>query len=368
MRKTKRGSRPHQVILLVGTRKGAFVFRSDLRRRNWTIDGPQFTGVEINHVTRDARTGWLWAATNSSWFGSQVQVSTNGGKKWQPSSKGIGFEKSRGLMLNRVWHVVPDRESRPETLWCGVDPGALFRSDDRGRTWDEVRTLTDHPTRKNWQPGGGGMCTHTILVDPRRPRRMYVAISAAGCFRTDDDGATWRPMNKGVRADFIPNKFPEVGQCVHRMGFSPANTEVLFQQNHCGVYRSDNRGESWTDISKGLPSRFGFPIVVHPHDTQTIYVLPENGAEARYVCGGKFVVYRSRNGGRSWLKLTKGLPQKNCFANVLRHAATADACDDAGIYVGTGSGEIFYSRNAGNAWDVLASRLPTILSLEAAVV
>lgn len=367
MSKAKRSTRAKELRLYVGTRKGGFVLRSDLRRSTWKIDGPFFEGAEVNHLIRDPRDERLWAAVTSYWFGSVVQVSVNGGKTWKKSNAGLAFTPDRNLKLNRTWVVCPDRESRPGTLWCGVDPGSLFRSDDGGKEWYEVKALGDHATRKNWMPGAGGMCTHSIMTDPFHPQRLYVAISAAGCFRSDDDGGTWQPLNRGVRADFLPNKLPEVGQCIHHMVISRTQPNRLFQQNHCGVYASKDAAATWDDVSKGLPSRFGFPMVVHPHESETIYVVPEYGAEKRYVCDAKLTVWRSRNGGKSWQALTKGLPQKNCYTQTLRQASTADTCDEAGIYVGTTNGEIFYSRNGGDSWDLLAAHLPPVLSLEAAV-
>ncbi|MFQ5663293.1 MAG: exo-alpha-sialidase [Terriglobia bacterium] len=364
----KRTSRERAVHLYVGTRKGGFLFRSDGRRKTWKVEGPFFAGWEVNHLRRDPRTGHLWAAINTSWWGNDLQVSTNNGRSWRKASAGLGFAPDRGLTLKRIWHVAPDRNARPETLWCGVDPGALFRSDDAGKNWYEVKGLNQHPSRERWQPGGGGMMVHAIIPDPARPQRIYVGISAAGCFRSDDDGQSWQPLNRGVLADFLPNKFPAVGQCVHRMVLSPANPDWLFQQNHCGVYRSRDAAENWEDVSDGLPSRFGFPMAVHPHEPETLYVVPEISPEYRYVCDARLRVYRSRTGGRSWQRLTRGLPQERVYTAVLRHATATDACDQAGVYLGTTGGEIFYSRNQGDSWQLLQAHLPSILSLEAALV
>ncbi len=361
----KKSSRARQVHLYVGTRKGGFLLRSDLRRKNWRVDGPLFPGWEVNHLVRDPRTGRLWAALNVSWWGSDLQVSDDHGKKWQKASAGLEFAAERNLKLNRIWHVAPDRDSRPETLWCGVDPGALFRSDDAGKNWYEIRSLTEHPTRSKWQPGAGGMMVHTILPDPRKTERLYVGISAAGCFRSEDDGRSWQPLNNGVRADFLPDKFPEVGQCVHRMALDSRHPEVLYQQNHCGTYRSDDAAATWQDISEGLPSRFGFAVVAHPHQPGTLYVAPAQADEVRIAPEGRFRVFRSKNGGRKWQPLTRGLPQQNAWLLVLRHAGTADPCESAGIYMGTTTGEIFYSTNGGDAWQQMPFHLPPILSLEA---
>lgn len=359
-------SRPGPVHLYVGTRKGGFLLRSDARRKNWRVEGPIFPGWEVNHLVRDPRSGRLWAALNVSWWGNDLQVSDDQGKTWQKSSAGLEFGSERNLKLNRIWHVTPDRDARPQTLWCGVDPGALFRSDDAGRNWYEVRSLTEHPTRSKWQPGGGGLMVHTIVLHPQKTERLYVGISAAGCFRSEDDGRSWQALNSGVRADFLPDKFPEVGQCVHRMAMNPHQPEVLYQQNHCGTYRSQNSAEQWEDISEGLPSRFGFPIVVHPHEPATLYVVPAQADEVRVTPGGRFRVFRSKNGGRSWQALTRGLPQQNAWLLVLRHAATADTCQSAGIYLGTTTGEIFYSTNSGDSWQLMPFHFPPVLSLQAA--
>jgi photosystem II stability/assembly factor-like uncharacterized protein len=364
----KKTSRPRQVHLYVGTRKGGFVFSSDLRRKSWKINGPFFAGAEVNDLHRDPRTGHLWCAVTSAWWGTDVQTSRNGGKTWEKSSNGLSFPKERGLNLSRIWRVVPDRASRPDVLWCGADPGCLFRSDNGGKDWYEVAGLTQHASREKWGPGGGGLMVHCILPDPNQPSRVYVGISVAGCFRSDDDGKTWQPMNKGVLADFQPQKYPEVGQCVHSMHLSASEPDWLFQQNHCGVYCSRDAAARWDDISKGLPSRFGFASTMHPHEAQTMYVVPEISPERRYVSDGALGVYRTQNGGKSWRKLTKGLPQKNVYTQVLRHAAASDQAEDAGIYVGTTGGSIFYSRNNGDSWQVLADNLAPIMALHAALI
>jgi photosystem II stability/assembly factor-like uncharacterized protein len=366
----RKSPRPREVHLLVGTHKGGFLIHSNLGRKNWKVEGPFFPGWEVNHLIRDPRSGHLWAAINTSWWGNDVQVSSNNGKTWRKASAGLGFSKDRNLNLTRIWHVMPDRASRPNTIWCGVDPGSLFRSDDGGRNWGEIRALTEHPTRKHWQPGAGGLMVHTIILDPRDSNRMFVGISAAGCFRTDDDGKTWRAMNKGVRADFLPEKFPVAGQCLHRMAMDPKHPDSLYQQNHCGMYRSEDAGASWTDISKGLPSRFGFPIVAHPRESGVIFLVPEKSDNFRFVPDGRFIVWRSRNGGRTWQKLTRGLPQKSAYLHVHRHAMTAEATgtDKACVYVGTTTGEIFYTRTNGDSWELLPFHLPAVYSLEACAV
>ncbi|MEO6119834.1 MAG: exo-alpha-sialidase [Terriglobales bacterium] len=359
-----------EVHLYVGTKKGGFLLRSDLKRKKWKVDGPFFAGSEVTNLSRDPRTGDIWAASVNGWFGPDLQVSRNRGKTWTKSNQGIEFAKDRGLNLARIWRVEPDRASRPGTLWCGADPGALFRSDNGGKEWYEVAGLTQHPTRDQWNAGGGGMMVHAIACDPQRPQRIYAGISAAGCFRSDDDGKSWAPMNQGVLADFNPepDKYPFVGQCLHSMVMNPRDPNVLYQQNHCGAYASQDGGATWQDINKGLPSRFGFPIALDPHAKETIFVIPETGAEARYVPNGKMIIYRSKNGGKKWQKLTKGLPQEHAYLQVLRHGMTTDQAEKTGVYFGTTSGMIYFSRNGGDSWEVLQSNLAAILSLHAAVV
>lgn len=360
-------SRPRRARLLVGTRKGAFVFSSDLRRRRWSVEGPFFPGWEVHHLNYDPRRRRLLAAISTSWWGNDLQVSDNGGKNWRKASQGLSFAPDAGLSVNRIWNITPGRPSEDGVVYAGVDPGALFRSENHGEEWNEVKSLTQHPTRQKWQPGAGGMMVHTILLDPENRNRLYVGISAAGCFRSDDNGRSWQPLNRGVRADFLPDKFPEVGQCVHKMVLDPKRPGVLYQQNHCGVYRSEHGAASWKDISRGLPSRFGFPIAAHPHEPGTIYVVPETADEYRYTPDGAFVVWRSRNGGRSWQKLTRGLPQRHAYVHVFREAMTTDRCDAPAVYVGTSGGEIFYSRNGGDSWKLLHRHLSAVFSLEVCV-
>ncbi|MFQ5926293.1 MAG: WD40/YVTN/BNR-like repeat-containing protein [Terriglobia bacterium] len=363
MTRTRR-PQPKRVRLLVGTRKGAFLFTSDLRRRRWRVEGPLFAGWEVHHLNYDPRSGFLYAAISNSWWGNDLQVSRNWGKSWRKASRGLTFSPRAGLSVKRIWNICPGRPREPGVLYAGVDPGALFRSENNAGEWYEVKSLTQHPTRKHWQPGAGGLMVHTILLDPKHLQRMYVGISAAGCFRSDDNGRSWQPLNRGVRADFLPNKFPAVGQCVHKMALDPNRPEVLYQQNHCGMYRSDDAAATWKDISRGLPSRFGFPIAVHPHESGTIYVVPEISADHRYVPRARFCVFRSRTGGKTWQKLTRGLPQQHAYVHVFREAMTTDQCEHAGIYLGTASGEIFSSRTAGNSWELLHAHLPSVFSLE----
>ena len=370
-RKAKR-SRPRKIHVLVGTQKGGFRFTSDLRRRTWKVEGPFHPGWEVNHLMRDPRSGHLWAAINTSWWGNDLQVSRNGGKKWEKASSGLGFSPDRGLNLERIWYIAPDRASRSGTLWCGAAPGALFRTDDGGRNWYEVKGLTQHSSRDQWQPGAGGMMVHGIFPHPADVDVIYATLSVAGCFRSDDDGKTWQPRNRGVRADFAPKPFPEVGQCVHRLVMSPANPDRLYQQNHCGVYRSMDGGAKWEDISKGLPSRFGFPMAVlpnpKPEKKETLFVIPQVSDQFRYVCGGRLGVWRSKNGGDTWKRLTRGLPQQHVYTQVMRHALVADQCEKPGVYFGTTSGELYYSLDQGDSWKLLHAHLARILSVETAVV
>lgn len=365
MSKPKKGS----VVVLVGTRKGGFVFRSDARRKTWSVEGPHFAGLSVHHFILDPRAPeTFYAATNSDWWGADIQRSTKWGRTWLRTKGGVRYDQDSGLSVKRIWHIRPGRASEPGVMYAGVDPAGLFRSDDGGATWDEVRGLNRHATRERWTPGAGGLIVHTILLDPVNPQRMFVAISAAGVFRSDDGGQTWHPRNKGTRADFLPDKFPELGQCVHKLAQAPGMPDLFYQQNHCGVYRSDSAGESWTDISRGLPSRFGFPIAVHPREPKTIWVLPLVSAEMRATPRGCLAVYRSTTGGRTWQKQVRGLPRRNAHLTILREAMSTDACDPAGVYFGTETGQLFCSRDEGRQWHLLADFLPPILSVETAVV
>lgn len=381
-----------QVKVYVGTRKGGYIFTSDAKRKKWDASDLLFKSWNVMHMKLDSRDQRLHAATAHDVYGPSTHYSDDLGKTWtlakqvptftRPSKSGrpIGTvdEASRvegdaskvsddPEKVIRTWHIEPGRDEEAGVLYAGVQPASLFCSIDRGETWEIVEGIYDHPQRGKWNPGAGGLCLHTILLDPTNRRRMYVAVSAAGCYRTDDGGLTWKPMNKNVRADFMPDKFPEFGQCVHKMTMHPSNPQVLFQQNHCGVYRTDNAAEDWIDIGDGLlPSRFGFPIAVHPHEPETIYVALEESDEFRVSVEGHFAVWRSRNGGRAWEKLTKGLPERAHLV-CLREAMATDTLEDAGIYVGTSTGQIFYSRDAGDNWELLADYLPPVLSVEVSV-
>lgn len=358
-----------QVMLMIGTRKGGFLAFSDLDRKNWEIKGPIFKGVEVNHVNFvPGSAPSIYVAGKSAWWGPDLRISRDFGETWIEPSVGIRFAEERGLSVERIWVVEGDLRANQETLYAGVDPGALFRSTDGGQTWEEVRSLTDHPTRGEWTPGAGGLMVHSICFDPNHPDRMFVGISAAGVFRTDDGGQSWQPKNKGVRADYLPNHFPTVGQCVHHLEMHPIKPAILYQQNHCGVYRSENAGEDWSDIGDGLPSRFGFPLAVHPHDGDTMYVIPEESDQNRITPNGAFRVYRSKNRGDSWEALTNGLPQVNAYQNVLRAAMAVDAHESPGIYVGTQGGQLLASFDAGDHWTLLFNWFPPIYSVEAVII
>jgi len=360
----KKGS----VVVLVGTRKGLFIFHSDARRKLWAVDGPHFLGHVVHNCVLDPRDrASVFATTYTEWWGADVRRTRNWGRTWQKTKGGVRYEPASGLSVKCVWSIQPGRASEPGVVYAGVDPAGLFRSEDGGVTWAEVKGLNRHATRKRWAPGAGGLIVHSILVDAHQPRRLYVGISAAGTFRTDDGGRAWKPCNKNVRADFMPNKFPAVGQCVHRLALGGA-PNLLYQQNHCGVYRSDNAGDDWVDISRGLPSRFGFPIAVHARDPRTIWVVPLKSAQYRFNPGGVLAAFRSTNAGRSWQKQGKGLPSRNAYLTILRQAMSVDTCESVGVYFGTESGQIFYSRNEGREWHLMADSLPPVLSVSAAVV
>ncbi len=330
------------------------------------MSGPFQAGREINHAVYDRRTGRIFATSNDSWFGCEVVSSPDLGAHWEAAKENPKFSESSGLKLDRIWHIEPGRASEPGVLYAGVAPAALFRSSDHGQTWSEITTLTAHPTRAHWHPGAGGLCLHSIVLDPADARRMYVGISAVGVFRTEDGGASWETANRGTRAEFLPEKLPEFGQCVHKLLMAGGEGAALFQQNHCGVYRSADGGRAWQEITKGLPSDFGFPLAIHPRQSQTIYVLPLQGAEFRCPPERKLRVFRSRDGGQSWSALEKGLPSGSFFGGVLREGMAADALDPAGIYFGTNNGKIFASDDEGEKWRLLADNLPPVYSVATA--
>jgi photosystem II stability/assembly factor-like uncharacterized protein len=359
-------------LLMVGTMKGAFLFRSGPSRARWERGGPYFPGHAVYALAYDDRVGRgrLWAAPESFHFGAVMRSSDDHGRKWSNGDEApnIRFPEDTGASLKRVWQIAPGRSSEPNVIYAGVEPAALFKSADGGGSWSLVRGLWDHPHRPKWQPGGGGQCLHTVLLDPTRPERIHIAVSTAGVYRTDDGGRSWRTAHKGVRAQFLPDKYPEFGQCVHKVARNASRPDRLFLQNHWGLYRSDDAGESWKDIAKGVPSDFGFAMAAHPHDPDTVYIVPLESDEFRCTPEGRLRVYRTRDAGKSWQPLTRGLPQKDALETVLRDALATDRFEKAGVYFGTRSGKLFASRDAGTSWTQVADGLPPVVCVKAAVV
>lgn len=363
------------VRVLVGTRKGAFVLSADGKRDRWEISGPHFGGWEVYHLKGSpADSNRLYASQSSGWFGQVIQRSDDGGKTWEPVGNRFVYDGVPGTHrwydgtphpweFARVWHLEPALHD-PDTVYAGVEDAALFRSTDGGRNWQELSGLRGHPTGSSWQPGAGGMCLHTILQDPNDAGRLFIAISAAGAFRTDDGGRTWRPINRGLRSEGIPDPDAEVGHCVHRIAMHPSRPHVLFMQKHWDVLRSDDAGETWQEVSGNLPTDFGFPIDVHAHEPQTVYVVPIKSDSEHYPLEGKLRVYRSRTGGEEWEALTNGLPQRDCYVNVLRDAMAVDSLDSCGIYFGTTGGQVYASADAGEHWEPIVRDLPPVLSVE----
>ncbi len=358
------------VVLLVGTMKGAFVLRSDEARKKWRLEGPHFQGFAVYALLHDSRASRnrTYAAANNTFFGSTLRASEDYGRSWsEPERYTIKFPEDSGRALKQIWQITPGRAAEPDVLYCGVEPAALFESRDGGETWEPNRGLLMHEHQPRWQPGAGGLCLHTIVLDPNDPKRMLIAISAAGVYRTDDGGKTWKARNVGVRAEFLPDKYPEFGQCVHKVVHHPAKPERLFLQNHWGLYRSDDWGDSWTDIANGIPSDFGFAMQMHPHDPETVYIVPLESDMFRCTPEAKLRVYRTSDAGASWDPMTDGLPQKNAYETVLRDALTADSHEAAGIYFGTRSGKLFGSMDNGATWRELADGLPPVVCVKTAV-
>jgi hypothetical protein len=385
------------VRVLVGTRKGAFVLTSDGKRDKWDVSGPHFAGWEMYHVKGSpADSNRLYASQSSGWFGQLIQRSDDGGKTWhqpgtppgEPPAPGppkaasnkfvydASAETGKPLTTHqwydgtqhpwefkRVWHLEPSL-THPDTVYAGVEDAAIFRSTDGGENWKELPGLRGHGTGPKWQPGAGGMCLHTIILDPSNPERIFIAISAAGAFRTDDGGKTWKPINRGLRSQYIPDPNAEIGHCVHHVAMHRSRPGVLFMQKHWDVMRSDNAGDSWQEVSGNLPTDFGFVIDVHAHEPETIYVLPIKSDSEHFVPDGKLRVYRSRTGGNEWEALTKGLPQSNCYVNVLRDAMAVDSLDKCGVYFGTSGGQVYCSPDAGDSWAPIVRDLPAVLSVE----
>jgi photosystem II stability/assembly factor-like uncharacterized protein len=367
-----------RVRLLVGTRKGAFVLSADGTRRDWEVSGPHFGGWEIYHVNGSpADPDRLYASQSSGWFGQVIQRSNDGGRTWDAVGNDFTYQGEVGEHLwydgtprpwefKRIWHFEPSRDD-PDTVYAGAEDAAIYKSTDGGQKWSELTALRTHETGPKWQPGAGGMCLHTIMLHPTDPNRIFVAISAAGAFRSDDGGASWLPINRGLRSGQIPDEDAEVGHCVHRLAMHPSRPDVLFMQKHWDVMRSDDAGGSWREISGNLPTDFGFPIAVHAHEPDTVYVVPITSDSEHYVSEGKLRVYRSRVGGDEWEPLTTGLPQANCYVNVLRDAMAVDTLDDCGIYFGTSGGQVYGSADGGDTWTAIVRDLPAVLSVEVQV-
>jgi photosystem II stability/assembly factor-like uncharacterized protein len=363
---------------LVGTRKGAFILTADGKRQQWDISGPHFAGWEIYHMKGSpADPNRLYASQSTSWFGQIIQRSDDGGQTWGPVGNNFVYAGVPGTHqwydgtahpweFTRVWHLEPSLTD-PDTVYAGVEDAALFRSADGGQSWHELAGLRGHGSGALWMPGAGGLGLHTILLDPSHPGRMFIAISAAGAFRTDDAGATWRPINRGLHSDYIPDPEVEVGHCVHRIALHPARPQTLFMQKHWDVMRTDDAGESWREVSGNLPTDFGFVIDVHAHEPETIYVVPIKSDSEHFPPDGKLRVYRSRTGGGEWEALTQGLPQRDCYVNVLREAMAVDTLDSCGIYFGTTGGQVYASADAGDNWTAIVRDLPAVLSVETQV-
>jgi len=388
-----------KVRVLAGTRKGAFILTSDGKRQNWEVSGPHFAGWELYHLKGSpADPNRLYASQTSGWFGQIIQRSDDGGKTWfqpgtppgEPMTTPEGFPKGESNKFvydtstetgkpltthqfydgtqhpwefKRVWHLEPS-PTDPDTVYAGVEDAAIFRSKDGGKTWQELPGLRGHGTGPQWQPGAGGMCLHTIILDPSNPGRIVIAISAAGAFRSDDGGQTWKPINRGLKSRYIPNPEAEVGHCVHHIAMNPARPNVLFMQKHWDVMRSDDAGESWQEVSGNLPTDFGFAIDVHAHEPETVFVVPIKSDAEHYPLDGKLRVYRSRTGGNEWEELSNGLPERNCYVNVLRDAMAVDSLDACGIYFGTTGGQVYASADGGDYWSAIVHDLPPVLSVE----
>ena len=357
------------VVLLVGTMKGAFVLRANAKRAKWDVGGPYFPGSAVYAMAYDGREGRhrIWAGPQSMHWGALLRSSDDFGRRWtNPEEANVKFPEGTGAALQNIWQIAVGREDEPAALYCGVEPAALFVSRDAGKTWRLNEGLWNHPQRPKWQPGGGGLCLHTVLLDPADAKRIRIAVSTAGMYVTEDGGATWRPSNRGVRADFLPEKNPEFGQCVHKVVQSKSKPERMYLQNHWGLYRSDDRGESWTDVANGVPSDFGFGMAAHPRDPDRAWIVPLESDQFRCTPEGRLRVYRTRDGGKKWVALAKGLPQKGAYETVLRDALAADALDPAGVYFGTRSGKLFGSADEGQSWSRIVDGFPPVVSVKAA--
>ncbi len=358
---------PGTVLVLVGTKRGLFLLSSRDRVR-WEVNATGLSGSRIFYATLDQRNGHrMFAADNGDFFGSFLRYSDDFGQTWQEPEQGIQFPEVSNMKLVNIWTIEPGRASEPGTLYAGVDPATIWVSNDYGVHWSLNESLANHPTREQWNPGAGGLCLHTIIVDPGNDQRMWVGISAVGCMRTDDGGKSWVFLNKNVRASFLPDIYPEFGQCLHRMIQHPTQPDVLYQQNHCGIYKSLNAGDDWIDIQHNLPSEFGFPITLDPHHPDTVFVIVENNS--RNNIGEQFNIYRTKDGGERWEALSEGLPAgPGVRLGVLRHGMCSDTLDPCGVYVGTNTGQVFASADRGDSWHLIADFLPSVYSVKAFVI
>jgi photosystem II stability/assembly factor-like uncharacterized protein len=363
------------VRVLVGTRKGAFILSADGKRDKWEVSGPFFAGWEIYHLKGSpVDPNRIYASQSSGWFGQQIQRSDDGGRTWEPVDNKFAYDGVPGTHqwydgtahpweFKRVWHLEPSL-SDADSVYAGIEDAALFQSKDGGKSWSEISGLRKHGSGPKWQPGAGGMCLHTIILDKSNKNRIVIAISAAGAFRTDDGGTTWKPINQGLVSQYIPDPKAEVGHCVHHVAMHPSRPNVLFMQKHWDVMRSDDAGDNWREVSGNLPTDFGFVIDVHAHEPETIYVVPIKSDSEHYPPDGKLRVYRSKSGGNEWEALTKGLPQNDCYVNVLRDAMAVDSLDKCGVYFGTTGGQVYASNDAGDSWMPIVRDLPAVLSVE----
>jgi photosystem II stability/assembly factor-like uncharacterized protein len=366
------------VRVLVGTKKGAFTLTSDGKRGDWTVDGPHFGGWEIYHINGSkVDPNRIYASQSSGWFGQVIQRSDDGGKTWATAGNDFAYQGEVGDHLwydgtprpwefKRIWHLEPSLDD-PDTVYAGAEDAAFYISNDAGQNWRELTGLRQHKTGGSWQPGAGGLCLHTIILDPVNKGRIYIAISAAGAFRSDDGGESWLPINKGLRSREIPDEDHEVGHCVHRIAQHPTRPDTLFMQKHWHVMRTDDAGEQWRKVSGNLPSDFGFPIAVHAHEPETVYVIPIKSDSEHYPPEGKLRVYRSRTGGNEWEALTNGLPQSDCYVNIYRDAMAVDTLDPCGLYFGTTGGQVYHSADGGDSWEPIVRDLPAVLSVEVQV-
>jgi photosystem II stability/assembly factor-like uncharacterized protein len=355
---------PGTTLLAVGTKRGLFLLSSQ-DRVHWQVETTSLNGTRVYYATIDGRAGHrLFAADNGDFFGTFLRYSDDFGQTWQKPQRGIQFPEESGLKLTNIWYIEPGRQQDAGVLYAGVDPASLWVSYDHGENWEPDAGLLSHPTREHWGPGAGGMCLHSIVADPNNRERMWVAISAVGCMRTDDGGKNWKFVNKNTRAGFLPDPYPEFGQCVHRLLQHPTQPDVLYQQNHCGIYKSMDAGENWIDIQNNLPSEFGFPLTLDPHNPETLFVIVEG--EGRHNIGEHFTVYRTKDAGEHWDALTEGLPAgPGVRLGVLRHGMCTDKKDPCGVYVGTNTGQLFASSDRGDSWHLIADYLPAIYSVSA---